>query len=178
LYNSDEDKIVARLAELLAIECGISSKRAEQIYISALLHDVGKAKLPAGLINKPDKLTAQEFEIMKTHTTLGAEMLKCVKGDFGEVVRSIALYHHERRDNGGYWGKSLSELPCYVEIVAISDIFVALVSPRPYKKPWPLEDALDYIRNQAGGHFSHDTVNVFLRLMRNNGTILTILKGG
>jgi len=170
-----EDEAVAKLSKLLALECGMSPEKAEQIYIAALLHDAGKKKLSAELLNKPDKLTPEEFEVMKTHTTFGAEMLRCVEGDLGVMVRKVALYHHERWDSCGYWGKSLSKLPRYVEIVAIADTFTALVSPlRTYKQPWPPKEAIDYIHSQAGSHFSHAMVNIFLQLLRTNDRIAGI----
>ena len=124
---SGEDKATARLAEFLALECGICPSMAEKIRIAAALHDLGKQKIPASILNKPGKLSPKEHRIMKTHTTLGAEMLASIQGELGVMARATALYHHEYYDGSGYFGKRTEELPFYLPIVTISDIFIALI---------------------------------------------------
>jgi putative nucleotidyltransferase with HDIG domain len=173
----NEEKAVSKLVEIIALEYGASPDEARMIRTAAALHDIGKHKIPKTILNKPGKLTEAEFEIIKTHTGLGAEILENFQGELGEMARVIALYHHERYDGGGYWGKPTEELPFYVSITAISDVFTALVCSRPYKKPWPPGDALDYINKQAGTQFDPVLVGVFIPLARNDGSIRAVFAG-
>jgi putative two-component system response regulator len=137
--------------------------------VAALLHDIGKQKIPAYILGKPGPLTAAEMDIMKTHTAHGAEMLANVQGELGATIRAVCLYHHERHDGGGYWGKQTSEVPAYVPLVSIADVFTALISERPYKKPWSVEAALEYIQKQAGAQFSRELAGDFLSLIQGGG---------
>ena len=173
-----EDKLVAKLAEIIALECGIIPAKAKQIGIAAMLHDIGKQKISPKLLNKPGKLTAEEFEQMKSHTTIGAEMLNSIQGELGVMVRTIAEFHHEKRDGSGYWGKRLCELPPYVEIVALADIFTALACVRPYKKSWPPEEVLAYIENLSDTHFSPALVEMFISLVLNDSRVAAVFKEG
>jgi len=173
----NETKTVARLTEIIALECGVSSAAAKQIRTAAALHDVGKQKIPKSILNKPGKLTHQEFEIVKTHTVLGAKILNDIEGELGEMARIIAMYHHERYDGGGYWGRRTGELPVYVSITAIADVFTALVCARPYKQPWPPFEALAYIENQTGMQFDPALTAVFLPLARNDSRVSALYGG-
>ena len=173
-----EEQAVARLAEIVALECGVTSAKARQIRVAAALHDVGKQKIPAEILSKPGELTAAEFEVMKTHTTLGAAMLESVQGELGIAARTIARYHHENWDDTGYWGKHLCELPHYVGIVAIADVFTALLYGRPYKQPWHLDDALAYINSMSGTQFSPALVEVFISLAQNDSRVREVFRRG
>jgi putative two-component system response regulator len=137
--------------------------------VTALLHDIGKLKIPQEIINKPGKLDAREFEIIKTHTTLGAEILSGIQGGLGVMVRAVCLYHHEWHNGGGYWGLCAGELPAYIPIVSICDVYFALTNERPYKQAWSVQAALDYIQNQAGAQFSYELVEVFIPLIHDGG---------
>ena len=170
-----EDKAVGKLAEIIALECGINPAKARQIRIAASLHDIGKQKIQH-LVNKPGKLTAAEFEVMKTHTTIGAAMLKTFQGELGEMAFNIAKWHHENWDGSGYFGKRLSELPFYIEMVAIADTFTALCVQRSYKEPWPPEEALAYIQSQADIRFSPALVDIFIPLVRNDSRVKAIFE--
>ena len=131
---SCEDTAVARLSELVALRCGYSSSAARRLRAAALLHDIGKLAIPGHILNKPGKLTAAEFAVIKTHTLIGARMLSGIPGGFGIMARNIALFHHERYSGGGgYWGVPLSRLPAYISIVHICDIYTALLSERVYQ---------------------------------------------
>jgi putative nucleotidyltransferase with HDIG domain len=173
----NEEKAVSKLVEVIALEYGASSAEAGAIRTAAALHDIGKHKIPKAILNKPGKLTEAEFEIIKTHTSLGVEILENFQGELGEMARVIALYHHERYDGCGYWRKPTEELPFYVSITAIADVFAALVCTRPYKKPWPPDDALDYIGRQAGAQFDPVLAGVFIALVRNDGCVRAIFAG-
>ena len=166
-----ENRIVARLSEWFALERGIPTSAARQIRICAALHDVGKQKIPVEILNKPGKLTVQEFEIMKTHTTLGAEILRSVQGDLGVMVRETAQLHHERYDGSGYWGVSYSDLPVYVPIVSIVDVFVALVCRRVYKPAWPPNETLEYIESQIGTQFEPELARDFITLIKGDSRV-------
>ncbi|MCL2078745.1 MAG: HD domain-containing protein [Oscillospiraceae bacterium] len=173
----NEDKAVARLAELTALECGTAPAVARQIRTASALHDIGKVKIPQSIINKPGKLTPEEFEIIKTHTTLGAEMLASFQGELGAMAKLIALYHHERCDCCGYWGKDMNELPQYVAITAIADVFTALVCKRAYKEAWPPDEAIAYILSQAGRQFNPALVDAFIQLVRYDDRAWAIFNG-
>lgn len=171
MSNFNENKAVAQLTAIVAIECGVHSSVTTRLRTVAFLHDIGKQKIPAAVLNKPGKLDAREFEVIKTHTALGADMLSSIQGECGEMVRTICRYHHEWWNGGGYWGKYPCELPAYLPAVSISDVFVALLSERPYKHAWPKNEALDYIQSKAGTQFSPALVKVFLSLVRNDGRV-------
>ncbi|MDR0294495.1 MAG: HD domain-containing protein [Oscillospiraceae bacterium] len=170
----DEDRAVSRLSEIVALECGVHPAAARQIRIAAALHDIGKQRIAASIINKPGKLDAREFEIMKTHTALGASMLKSIQGELGEKIRLTALYHHENWDGSGYFGKYADELPVYVPIVSICDVAVALVSERPYKSAWPPREMIAYIQGKAGTQFNPALVRIFLSLIRHDNRVPAI----
>jgi putative nucleotidyltransferase with HDIG domain len=178
LNSFNEEKAVARLAEIVALECGATPAEARKIRAAAAIHDIGKQKIPAEILNKPGKLTAPEFEIVKTHTTLGAAMLSSIQGEIGAMARLIAEFHHEHYDGHGYWGKSLYEFPYYLQFVSIADVFTALVSERPYKERWPPRDALEYIRNQSGAMFNPLLVDVFIPLIENDSRARAIFEEG
>jgi len=163
---SHEDILVSELAGALALACGAEPTTAKRISEAAALHDVGKFAIPACIVNKSASLTPYEFGIMKRHTLLGAVMLSGLRGAFGIVAQNIALFHHERYDGTGYWGKRAEEIPCYCHIVAICDVYVALISRRPYKRVWARDEALNYISTQAGKQFNPVLVHIFLGLMR------------
>ena len=173
----NEEKAVARLAEILALECGVSPAEARMICTAAALHDIGKQKIPPSILNKPGKLTAQEFEIVKTHTTLGAEILGHFQGELGETARQIALWHHEKYDGSGYWGKRAGEIPLCVSVTVIADVFTALVCARPYKEPWPLIAAIEFIQSKAGTWFDPALTAVFLPLVRSDSRVTALFDG-
>jgi putative two-component system response regulator len=176
--NFKEEKAVGRLTEIIALRCGVCAAQARQIRTAAVLHDVGKLKIPKSVLYKPGSLTPEEFEVIKTHTTLGAEMLKSIQGGLGEMTRQTALYHHEHWDGGGYWGRFSDELPFYVPITSIADVYVAPVSARSYKPGREREAALAYIKNQAGAQFNPALVELFLPLARNDCCARAIFERG
>jgi HD-GYP domain-containing protein (c-di-GMP phosphodiesterase class II) len=172
--DENESQIVARLSMIMAQRCNIPHVVIDRIGVAAILHDCGKRKIPNEILNKPGKLNVREFEIMKTHTKQGADMLTNIEGDLGEMVRNVCLYHHEKWDGSGYWGKYSSELPIYVPIVAIADVFVALCSTRIYKDAWPLNEAVDYIKQQSGTQFSPAFVELFIETVRHDESLPVI----
>ncbi len=136
---------------------------SELILYASPMHDIGKVAIPDNILLKPAKLTENEFEIMKTHTTIGGEILENADTRLLKVARKIALYHHEKFDGNGYpEGRKGEEIPIEARIVAVADVFDALVSKRPYKAPWPPEEASKYIITQKGKHFDPDVVGAFV----------------
>ena len=172
-----ENAVVGRLSELLAVKCGYSSAEAAHIRMAAYLHDCGKARIPKSILDKPGKLTANEYEIVKRHTAIGYEMLSCLYGGLGAMARNIALNHHERWDGRGYWGKPVRALPPYVGIVAICDVLAALLHSRTYKPPWPPDEALAYIKSKAGTQFGPGLTETFISLVRGDSRVPAILMG-
>lgn len=170
----NESKAVGRLCEILALAYGEPPHKARQIRIAASLHDVGKQRIKKAILDKPGKLTPQEFEVVKTHTILGAEMLSGLEGELGKMARDCAMWHHEWHNGSGYWGKRMGDLPQFVAFTAISDVFCALIHRRCYKEPWPPREAMDYIQKQAGTQFSHELAEVFLWLVQYDSRVTAI----
>ncbi len=162
----NENKIVGLLSEATAKRCGVHPIVARRLRTAAVTHDIGKSKISKAILEKPDKLTNGELLDMKRHTTFGAEMLTSVQGEVGEMARTICLYHHEWYDGSrSYWGKLTDDLPLYVSIVSIADVYTALIFERPYKPAWPPLDALSYIRGNAGKQFNPALVEKFIPLV-------------
>ncbi|TAN47133.1 MAG: DUF3369 domain-containing protein [Methylococcaceae bacterium] len=150
---------------LVALEMGVSPQEAELYGKASRLHDVGKIGIADELLNKTGRLSAAEFEIVKQHTRIGASILS--HDHFLGLARDVALYHHERWDGKGYpEGRLASELPLVTRIVSVVDVFDALISRRPYKEPWSLQDAVAAIAHNAGSQFDPDVVEAFLKLYR------------
>ncbi len=146
----------------------ITPKFMSDVVRSAPLHDIGKINIPDEVLNKPGKLTDEEFEIMKTHTTAGKKIMEnaisTVEGEnYLKEARNMAAYHHERWDGRGYpEGLHGEVIPLSARIMAVADVFDALTSPRVYKPAFPLEKALDIITEEAGKQFDPKCVEVFM----------------
>ena len=140
----------------------------ESLVSSARLHDVGKIAIPDSILNKPGKLTPEEFEKMKTHTLEGARIIDQIVSRTGNVeflrnARAFANAHHERWDGTGYpVGQQGVDIPLQGRIMAIVDVYDALVSERPYKKPFTHDEAKKIIEESAGSHFDPTLVDIFL----------------
>ena len=134
-------KRVAEYSKLLATKYGLSKEECELIYNASPMHDIGKVAIPDEILKKPGKLTPKEFEIMKTHSKLGYDMLKNSKREILATAAIIAHEHHEKFDGTGYPNNKKGEdIHIYGRITAIADIFDALGSNRCYKRAWSLED--------------------------------------
>lgn len=157
----------------VALAMGISSEEAHSYGKAAMLHDVGKVGIPDNILQKPGKLTEAEYEIMKQHSEIGAQILS--HSDSTKLAQGVALYHHERWDGKGYpKGIPSQQLPLITRIVAVVDVFDALVSERPYKKAWSHEKALDAVLLGSGSQFDPYVVDVFIKLYH-EGTLNNIL---
>ena len=161
----NENKTVRRLSERLALTCGYNLTEAKIIGWAAEYHDIGKSLVPQYLIHKPGKLLPFEFETMKLHTKHGEKMLRSIPGDRGVIARQIALLHHEFHNGNGYWGYKASDLPVFIGVVSLCDVFVALASKRAYKDEWPYTDIVDYIRIRAGTQFNPTLITPFISML-------------
>jgi putative two-component system response regulator len=146
----------------------LTDEYIELLYKSAPLHDIGKVGIPDHILLKQGRLTPEEFEVMKTHTTLGrdailsAEALLDTPSSFLEVAREIAYGHQEKWDGSGYpQGVAGEQIPFSARLMAIADVYDALISERPYKKPFSHEDAVAFIVKGSGSHFDPVLVNIF-----------------
>ncbi len=126
------------------------------------LHDVGKVGIPDGILNKPMKLHGQEWEVMKTHASIGYEILKNSKRTIIQAGAVIAQDHHEKWDGSGYpSGKKGEEIHIYGRIAALADVYDALRHRRCYKSAWTLEQVLEKISSESGKHFDPKLVEIF-----------------
>lgn len=154
---------MAKYSRLIAEYLGLSRLECEEIEYAAPLHDIGKIGVSDNILLKPGRLTAAEWELMKTHTTMGHAILKDSNSRFIKVGAVIALNHHEKFNGSGYpHGLEGEVIPLEARIVAIADVYDALRTPRPYKPGWSREDAVAYITTQAGKHFDPSCVEAFM----------------
>jgi len=162
---SSEDKLVAELSESLALACGLSTDSAKLIGDAAALHDVGKNFICKSILNKPEKLTPDEYSIMKTHTIWGVKILSKLQGELRIVAMNVSALHHEKWDGTGYWNRKGDDIPYYCQIVSMCDIYVAVTSSnRPYKEPWSSTKALEYIKSESGKTFCPNLTDTFQTL--------------
>jgi HD-GYP domain-containing protein (c-di-GMP phosphodiesterase class II) len=138
-----------------------STEEQNALACAAMLHDVGKLMIPPEILDKPDKLTEEEYEIIKSHNKFGAALLKGVQGDMMKMAYDIALEHHERWDGKGYLGLKGEEISYYARYVSVIDVFDALISRRSYKNPWTVEEAYAEIIKHNGTQFAPDAIRVF-----------------
>ena len=156
---------VGQMAALLARQIGLPDAQVSLIRRAAPLHDVGKIGIPDSVLLKLGKLTPEEFEIVKTHTTIGARILSGSRFTILRLAEEIAFNHHERWDGDGYVGMSGSAIPLTGRIVALADVFDALTQKRPYKAAWPVSEAISEIDRQRGRQFDPALVDAFLRVI-------------
>lgn len=156
---------VAQMCELMALKIGMSHEFAETLRYASPLHDVGKIGIPEHILHKPGRLDPDEWEIMKTHTTIGYELLKNSSQIIAKMGARIAHTHHEHWDGNGYpQGLAGEAIPLEGRIVAIVDVIDALGSARSYKKPWNEADIRTYVRERRGRQFEPRLVDAALEL--------------
>lgn len=159
--NYDHSRNVSIISGVLAKHIGYVAEEIAIIEEAALYHDIGKQEIPASILRKPGALTPQEFEIIKTHTRIGcdriAEALRLLS-----AAATVAAEHHEKLDGSGYMGLSGAEIHPYAKLVAVADVFDALLSRRAYKPAWEPGEVLQYMHGQAGTHFDREIVAVLL----------------
>ncbi|MBA1432743.1 MAG: HD domain-containing protein [Epsilonproteobacteria bacterium] len=155
-------KRVAEYSKLLASLSGLTKKDAEVLFTASPMHDIGKVAIPDAILNKPGKLTSEEFEIMKKHAEIGYNILKSSQRKTLKAAAIVAYTHHEKWDGSGYPnGTKGKNIHIFGRITAIADVFDALGSDRAYKKAWNLERILELFKKQRGKHFDPKLVDLF-----------------
>jgi len=155
-------KRVAEYSRLLARLSGLEEYEADLIAMASPMHDIGKVGIPDSILNKKGKLTVDEFEIMKTHVTIGYDMLKHSYRPILRTAATIALEHHEKWDGSGYpKGLEGDKIHIYGRITALADVFDALGSDRCYKKAWPDEEIFALLKEQRAKHFDPKLIDMF-----------------
>jgi putative two-component system response regulator len=156
---------VAAMAARLARRVGVDDRHVELIRLAAPLHDIGKIAIPDYILLKPDKLTDEEFAVVKTHAAVGASILAESEDELIQVAEQITGGHHERWDGTGYPNRLAGDdIPIAGRVVAVADVFDILVHERPWKQEWTVEDAADEIRRSSGTQFDPSVVKAFEEL--------------
>ncbi|WP_195794714.1 HD-GYP domain-containing protein [Roseateles sp. DAIF2] len=154
---------MSHYSQILARAAGYDERRADDLLHAAPMHDVGKLGIPDAILQKNGPLSEAEWAVMRRHPEIGAEILGEHEGGLLAMARRIALAHHEKWDGSGYpEGLAGEAIPEEARIVAIADVFDALTSVRPYKPAWPVERAVEFLREQAGRHFEPRLVALFI----------------
>ena len=155
---------MSHISALLARAIGWDEEGCELILHASPMHDIGKIGIPDAILLKPGKLEPNEWDIMKTHTTIGEKLLDGGDSDLLHLAREIAISHHEKWDGSGYPnGLKGEDIPQAGRIAALADVFDALTSERPYKKAWTIDAAVALIKDNSGKHFDPELVEVFVR---------------
>ncbi|MDY3240264.1 MAG: HD-GYP domain-containing protein [Anaerovoracaceae bacterium] len=181
LYQDQQNMIftLAQITELQSTETGTHVKRVSEytrvlcealdmdieeitkVTTAAMMHDIGKMTVPREILEKPDKLTQEEYAVVKEHVTVGRDMLVNSPGELMQLSAIIAYHHHERWDGSGYLHLKGEDINLYARCVAIGDVFDALVTPRVYKEEWTPEEARKEILFQSGKQFDPNLVKLF-----------------
>jgi putative two-component system response regulator len=157
---------MSHASALLARQVGWDSDACDLMLNASPMHDIGKIGIPDGILLKPGPLTPDERDIMQTHTTIGADILSGSGDELLDMARDIALSHHEKWDGTGYPHQLAgTDIPQAARIVAITDVFDALTSERPYKKAWQVSDAVAFMASKAGEQFDPELWHQFTALI-------------
>lgn len=174
--SGEHVKRISRLTKILMMKVSelypeyyLPQTEIEKVARSAVLHDVGKISIPDRILNKPGKLTAEEFEVMKQHTVKGCEILQSIPDMMDEGIYNysydICRHHHERWDGGGYPdGLCRDEISIWAQVAAVADVYDALTSKRVYKKAFDHETAVNMIYNGECGSFNPKVLNAFRKV--------------
>jgi len=157
---------MSKYGQLIALAAGWKEDEAEQILDVSPMHDIGKIGIPDSVLLKPSPLAQEEWEIMRSHCEIGAEIIGGHHSALMKAAEIAARFHHERWDGSGYpSGLKGEEIPAIARIIAIADVFDALTSKRPYKDPWPFDTAVEEIRKQSGTQFDPRFVECFMKVI-------------
>jgi putative two-component system response regulator len=163
---------MSHYSRLIALASGMREARAQTLFLAAPMHDIGKIGIPDYILLKPGKLDAEEWGIMKQHVMMGAEIIGHHPDELLTMARTVALSHHEKWDGSGYpLGLKTKDIPAVGQIVALADVFDALTSERPYKKAWPVEQAVQTVEASAGSHFDPDLIPAFRAVLADMLTV-------
>lgn len=157
---------ISKICKLLGQASGMGEYESDLLLNASPMHDIGKIGIPDEILLKPASLNADEWEIMKNHSQIGANILSGDDSELLVMAHDIALYHHEKWDGSGYpHGLKGEEIPLVGRIGAIADIFDALASDRPYKKAWSIDKTIQYIKEASGSLFDPGLVENFMKLL-------------
>ena len=160
---------VGDLSAEIALQLGEPDEWSSQLRLAGRLHDIGKVAVPDSILLKPGPLTSDEFDVMKTHTTIGAEILAGSSSPLIQLASEVALNHHERWDGTGYpSGLLATDIPLSGRIVTVADVYDALTSHRTYKHAWTPLEAVQYILGARGAQFEPRIVDAFIAVFRRN----------
>ncbi|MGN0395567.1 MAG: HD domain-containing phosphohydrolase [Coprococcus sp.] len=155
-------KRVAEYMRVLGEASGFDEEYVDKLSTAAMMHDIGKLMISEDILNKPSRLTDEEFAIMKSHVLYGDALLSKCPGDILQIARTIAREHHEKWDGSGYLGMKGEEIAYISRLIAVCDVFDALTSTRYYKKGWTLEETYNEIVSLSGKHFDPHVVRLFI----------------
>jgi two-component system response regulator RpfG len=156
---------MANYSALIGTHLGMGEDAVHVLEVAAPMHDIGKIGIPDSILLKEGSLTSAEIEIMRTHPRIGYDILKGSPSKYLSMGAMIALGHHERFDGSGYpTGLQGEDIPMVARIVAVADVFDALVTQRPYKEAWSLDRAFEFLRSESGRHFDPECVNAFINV--------------
>jgi putative two-component system response regulator len=157
---------MANYSRIIGLAAGMNDVDADMLMNAAALHDLGKIGIPDDILLKPGKLNDDEFEIMKGHCAIGAEIIGDDDSELFQMAKIVALTHHEKWNGTGYPdGLAGEDIPRIGRIVAIADVFDALTSERPYKQAFPVDDAVKILEGAAGDHFDPQLIKLFVELL-------------
>lgn len=162
-YTGEHIKRVAEYMKILGKASGFDDEFVEQLATASMMHDIGKLMISEEILDKPDKLTDEEYTIMKNHVLYGEALLEKCPGEMMHLACVLAKEHHERWDGSGYLGMKGEEISYISRLMAVCDVFDALTSDRYYKKGWSLEDTFDEIIRLSGKHFDPKVVKLFIQ---------------
>jgi len=166
-YTNGHSQRVGDYACGLAERIGLPRKKIEDLKIAAILHDIGKIGVDENILNKPGRLTVEEFDKIRQHPEIGVKIIKDI--DFLKNISAIILSHHERYDGTGYpEGRKNNSIPVESRILSIADVFDALTSERPYRNAMTIDEALGIIENGRGTQFDCKLADVFINMIKNN----------
>ena len=169
-YKDNETGIhiirMSRYCEKIALACGLDNENAELLLNASPMHDVGKIGIPDGILQKPGRLDEEEREVINSHAYIGFKIIGRHESELLKTTAIIAYEHHEKWDGTGYpRGLKGEEINIFSRITTIADVFDALTSKRVYKEIWPVEDAVDLIKNERGKHFDQAVVDAFISIL-------------
>lgn len=169
-YTEGHSRRVSRFSVEIAKEMGYSNEEVENIEIAGLLHDIGKIGIDYGILTKRGRLTPEEYEIIQSHPTKGAQILEAISLD--QKIKDGILYHHLRYDLTGYPYASLEELPTYACIIGIADAFDAITSARSYNKARSMQEAIEELKKHEGSQFDPMMVSIFQKMLKEKPDVL------
>lgn len=170
-YTNGHSMRVGRYSCKLAEKLGLSEKRVENLRIAAILHDIGKIGIEEGILNKPGRLSDEEYDRIKQHPDIGVKIIKDI--NFLKDASKIILGHHERYDGTGYpEGRKIGEIVLESQILSLADVFDALTSERPYRSAMTVEEALEIIENGKGSQFDYKLADAFIRMVKDDKELM------